>query len=126
MVNITTPYGLFLKAIRKSHKEIAAEMAQKLGVSRSYLFSVSMGRRNIPPDWTKKLRDVYELSAGEMQAMQQAIFDTTGIIELDLSGLPQSKRALAISFSRQLPSLNDPTTSEIQQILDSCKNSEKV
>ena len=66
-----------------------------------------MGRRNIPPDWTKKLRDVYELSAGEMQAMQQAIFDTTGIIELDLSGLPQSKRALAISFSRQLPSLND-------------------
>lgn len=101
-------------------------MAEKLSISRGYLFLVEAGKRSIPPDWAEKIRGLYGLVREEEEAMRKAISDTTGIIELDISGLSQPKRTLAISFSRQLPSLNDPAISEIQQILDNCKNSEKA
>lgn len=101
-------------------------MAEKLNISRGYLFLVEAGKRSVPSDWAEKIRGLYGLAQEEEAVMRKAISDTTGIIELDISDLSQPKRTLAISFSRQLPSLNDPAISEIQQILDNCKNSEKA
>ena len=98
-------------------------MAEKLNISRGYLFSVEAGKRNIPPSWLEKLRDKYGLTEEEVKTMRQSISDSATILEIDISGLPQSKRTLAISFSRQLPSLDDPATSKIQQILDKRKKS---
>lgn len=126
VVNIATPFGHFLKDLRSAHRETAQEMAEKLDISRGYLFLVEAGKRSIPPDWAEKIRGLYGLAWEEEKGMRKAILDTTGIIELDISGLPQPKRTLAISFSRQLPSLNDPAISEIQKILDKSKNPEKV
>lgn len=120
---IATPFGQFLKALRAAHGETAWEMAEKLNISRGYLFSVEAGKRNIPPSWLEKLRDKYGLTEEEVKTMRQSISDSATILEIDISGLPQSKRTLAISFSRQLPSLDDPATSKIQQILDKRKNS---
>ena len=118
---IATPFGQFLKALRAAHGETAWEMAEKLNISRGYLFSVEAGKRNIPPSWLEKLRDKYGLAEEEVKTMRQSISDSATILEIDISGLPQSKRTLAISFSRQLPSLDDPATSKIQQILDKRK-----
>lgn len=123
---IATPFGQFLKALRAAHGETAWEMAEKLNISRGYLFSVEAGKRNIPSNWPERLRDRYGLAEEEVKAMRQAILDSATIIELDVSRLSQSKKTLAHTFSRQLPSLNDPAISEIQQILDKSKNSEKV
>lgn len=125
VVNIATPFGQFLKDLRAAHRETAQGMAEKLGISRGYLFSVEAGKRNIPSNWPERLRDRYGLAEEEVKAMRQAILDSATIIELDVSRLSQSKKTLAHAFSRQLPSLDDPTTSKIQQILDNCKKSEK-
>lgn len=126
VVSIATPFGQFLKSLRVEHGETAQGMAEKLGISRGYLFSVEAGKRNIPSTWPERLRDRYGLAEEEVKAMRQAILDSATIIELDVSRLPQSKKTLAHTFSRQLSSLDDPATNEIQKILDKSKNSEKV
>ena len=95
---IATPFGQFLKALRAAHGETAWEMAEKLNISRGYLFSVEAGKRNIPPSWLEKLRDKYGLTEEEVKTMRQSISDSATILEIDISGLPQSKRTLAISF----------------------------
>lgn len=57
-----TPFGQLCSKIRIDHHERLRDMADKLGITHSYLSAIGHGKRKIPKDLPAKLIQHYKLS----------------------------------------------------------------
>lgn len=63
--------GLQIRLLREKHKESQSELAQKLGVSVSYLSMIEHGKRNATPDIINKIISLYpNMSKKEKRELQ--------------------------------------------------------
>lgn len=63
--------GLQIRLLREKHKDRQNELAQKLGVSASYLSMVEQGKRNITPNIINKVISLYpNMSQEEKEELQ--------------------------------------------------------
>lgn len=56
-----TEFGKFTRKLRIDNGELLKNMADKLGVSSSYLSSVETGKRKVPLEWADKISLLYSL-----------------------------------------------------------------
>jgi transcriptional regulator with XRE-family HTH domain len=56
-----TEFGKFTRKLRVDNDELLKYMADKLGVSSSYLSSVETGKRKTPVEWVDKISQLYNL-----------------------------------------------------------------
>lgn len=61
-----TDFGKELRKIRIDNNEFLKDMANKLGVTVSYLSAVENGKRDIPDEWLDKIINDYNLSKNEI------------------------------------------------------------
>lgn len=59
---MTTAFGKFCRKLRIDNNEIMKDMAEKLGVTASYLLAIEKGKRSIPTDWAEQIASLYELT----------------------------------------------------------------
>lgn len=57
-----TSFGKFLKKLRIDHNELQKDMAEKIGITGSYLSLIELGKRNIPKDAVSKIIKHYNLT----------------------------------------------------------------
>ena len=117
-----TPFGKFCRKLRIDKGELLKEMADKLGVTSSYLSAVENGRRNIPKDWAGKIASIYHLSEDQFNDLQSSIEESQSIIKVDLSGANAEQKNLMLAFAREFKDLSDETTTKIKNILLKSKN----
>lgn len=114
---MVTQFGKSLRNIRMDRGELLKEMAQKLGVTSSYLSAVEVGKRNIPQDWVQKIAALYELSEFETERLRQAAFQSANQIKLNLQNASPNSRDLAYAFAREFEDLSDGDYQAIMSIL---------
>ena len=56
-----TEFGKFSRKLRIENDELLRDMANKLGVTASYLSAVEIGKRNIPKKWEHIIVNAYQL-----------------------------------------------------------------
>ncbi len=56
-----TPFGRFLRKLRIDQGELMKDMADRLGVTASYLSAVEMGKKAVPDAWLPQLLAKYGL-----------------------------------------------------------------
>lgn len=98
--------------------ELLLDMAKKLDVSPAFLSGVENGKRKIPEAWLSKISDLYRLSKERSARMKECYYDSNNEIEIELNGLQDSRRSLAIAFARKLSSISQSDLAKIQKILD--------
>lgn len=119
-----TSIGRFLRKLRIDQGEILKDMAEKLGVTVSFLSAVENGKKKMPSVWNKKICDLYNLSAGQRDAFTAAIADTEDSIEMNLYEATVGRRELAVSFARKFSEIDDFQAEEIKKILQGGKRKE--
>lgn len=112
-----TSLGRFLRKLRIDHCEILKDMADKLGVSVSFLSAVENGKKRMPSAWNTKLCDLYQLTPEQKQTFTAAIADTEESLEMDFYGVAVSKRELAVSFARKFSDFDEGQMEAIKRIL---------
>lgn len=117
-----TSLGRFLRKLRIDQGEILKDMADKLGVSVSFLSAVENGKKRMPPVWNTKLCDIYQLTQDQKMAFTTAIAETEESFELDFYGVATGSRELAISFARKFPDFDEAQVAEIKKILQGEKD----
>ena len=70
---MTTELGKFLRKLRIDKNEILLDMANKLGVSPSFLSSVEIGKRQMPPMWNIRICKLYALTDAQKATLEQVI-----------------------------------------------------
>lgn len=68
-----TPIGKFLRHLRTDRDEQLSEMAEKLGISKSFLSTVEHGTRPAPQKMINLLATKYELSEHERVELAEAV-----------------------------------------------------
>jgi transcriptional regulator with XRE-family HTH domain len=115
-------FGKFLRKIRIDRGELLRDMAEKLGVTASYLSAVETGKRNIPETWVDMLVDLYRLDAATQMAISEAAARSAKAIKLELGAASVEKREAAVMFARQFDGLDESDAIQIRELLTSFIN----
>jgi transcriptional regulator with XRE-family HTH domain len=117
-----TEFGRYLRKLRIDCGELIRDMAEKLGVTASYLSAVETGKRNIPEAWVKKISILYKLDSTAKAALEQAAINSTRIIKMNIDQSLPNHRKTAVLFAREFENLEESVITQIQEIL---RNSSK-
>jgi len=112
-----TDLGRFLRKIRIDHGEILKDMADKFGVTSSYLSAVENGKRAIPEVWEEIILRNYPLDERQQQELHKAVIESIGTINLNMSKTNYTNKEVAFSFARKVGDLSEDKLLEIKRIL---------
>lgn len=110
-----TEISKILKVIRAEHGIYLQDMADTLGVSRSYLSMIETGKNPMPEEWIYKLQKTYHISEEKVKALQQLVCTREGIQLLPNN---DAERELALTLARRLNNLEDAKVAALQALLD--------
>ena len=112
-----TELGKFLRKLRIDHSEILKDMADKLGVTVSFLSAVENGKKHMPSMWNKAICLLYDLNDAQIEEFTNAIAKTENRIEMDLSDVNSSQKKLAVSFARKLSNFDERQINHFTELL---------
>lgn len=113
-----TTFGKLLRKIRIDHGEILKNMADKLGVSPSFLSAVEVGRKNAPSGWSDIIADSYHLSVEQRRELKEAEQEAVVSIKIDFINAEQMQRTAAFIFAREFNSMSDETAEQVIRLLN--------
>ena len=113
-----TSLGKRLRKIRIDNDEITLNMAEKLGISISYLSAIEHGKRNIPNDFIQKLFDKYQLSEEMKTLIQKDVVDYSGEMKLIMSQMNEQQQELSLLYARKINKLNDKQIKKMRRFLN--------
>lgn len=112
-----TSIGKFLRKLRIDRGEILRDMAEKLGVTVSFLSAVENGKKRMPSSWNRKICELYLLNKEQRDDFTLAIAETEECIEMSINDAPMERRELAVSFARKFSDFDDSQVEAIKKIL---------
>lgn len=112
-----TPFGKFSRKLRIDNGELLKDMADKLGVTSSYLSAVENGKRNVPHEWIDKISDLYSLSAEDRNDLMQAVHASQKVVKIDFEGISSEDRNIILALAREFKSLDEGDKAKIKDIL---------
>lgn len=94
-------------------------MAQKLGVSMSYLSAIENGKRPIPQGWRDELVRLYSLTDRNTRDLDASIYQSFQEIKitLDLNRFSGADRDRLIAFARRYDALGDEAMISLSELL---------
>jgi|LSQX01.2.fsa_nt_gb transcriptional regulator with XRE-family HTH domain len=104
---MATKYGIELRKMRLERGETLRDMANKVGLSISYLSSIENGLRNIPSDLTKKIVEIYSLNKEEVIKLENAEKASVKEVKIKLESLNKEQKELALLLSRKLQDVDN-------------------
>lgn len=113
-----TEYGKYLRKLRVDSNETMKDMAEKFGVTVSYLSAVELGKREIPSSWNSKLFDNYQLDKVKISELNSSYATTINEIKFNLQGYDTYERKLVASFARQLDLFKLEDFKELESLLN--------
>jgi transcriptional regulator with XRE-family HTH domain len=117
-LSMLTLFGKFCRKLRIDNGELLKNMADKLGVTPSYLSAVETGKRNVPMEWPEKLSILYSLDARNKDALNRAMQESQLTLKFDLNEMRKDERNLVLAFARELKGLGEDERKKIQSILN--------
>ena len=116
-----TEIGKFLKKLRIDQGEVLLTMAQKLGVTPSFLSTVELGKKKMPYEWNLKIRSAYRLTPSQEDALD-AISASEKAVILDFGEASPNAKKLAVSFARSFSDLTDEQLDAIKKLMQNEEN----
>lgn len=113
-----TNFGKELRKLRIDNDELLKNMADKLGVTISYLSAVEHGKREVPDDWIDTISELYQLSDAEKDNLEDLAYMSKNKVSIDLLEVNDKKKNTALAFARKFDNLSDEEINKINKILN--------
>ncbi len=118
MGTINTALGKELRKMRIDAGEVLKTMADKLGVTSSYLSAIEVGKRTMSDKLLNNLQEVYQLSEEMMLTLRSAIEKDKPAVEINLTEATKKQRSVALAFARTFRDLDQETLESISKLLN--------
>jgi len=109
-------FGIFTRKLRIETGQRLKDMADKLGISSSYLSATEIGKRPIPVKWLDILKTEYNLSHEQYLELERSYENSLDSINIDLNQKDDSDKDLILSFARNFDSLDDKNKEYLRKI----------
>lgn len=118
-----TSFGKFCRKLRIDNGELLKDMADKLGVTSSYLSAVENGKRNVPQKWVKIITDLYSLDEDQENELRISARESQNTVKVDFKGFSMEDKSDFMALARQFKDLDESDKVTIKKIL--LKNKQK-
>lgn len=112
-----TLFGKICRKLRIDNGELLKEMADKLGVSSSYLSAVENGKRSVPHQWLETIAEIYSLSKSQKKELKEAYEESQLTMKMELTGYDNKEKNLIMAFAREFKDLDEENRDKIRKIL---------
>lgn len=112
-----TEFGRVLRKLRIDRNELSKDMAQRLGVTASYLSAVEHGKREIPSNWIMEIASMYDLNNDDILDLEEAAKKSALSIKIDLKGEDPNKIELANAFARRLTDFEQDDVDKMMEFI---------
>jgi len=113
-----TEFGKYLRRLRIESGELLKCMAEKLGVTSSYLSAIETGKRNIPDGWVEKISQLYNLDIIEQDQLKDAAINSAREITMDLQNMISKRKETVLLFARKFDEIDDSAIEKIRKLLN--------
>jgi transcriptional regulator with XRE-family HTH domain len=98
-----TPFGIATRKLRLDKGLRLLDLAERLGLSSSFVSAVETGKKPIPPDYVASVVGAMGLNTDEAAELQRAADRSKSAVDVD--GLHGAQRELVAAFARKLDGL---------------------
>lgn len=112
-----TEFGKFSRKLRIEHDELLKDMADKLGVTASYLSAVEIGKRNIPKKWEEVIVKAYHLDNTKALELRESIEYSSKVINIKAEELDKEDKNLILMLARKVSELDETDKNNLREIL---------
>lgn len=116
-----TQFGKFCRKLRIDNGELLKDMADKLGVTASYLSAVENGKRNVPREWAEKIVDLYYFDNEERNELLEAIELSQKEVVIEVESLNTNDKKFLAAFAREFKGLDEDEKIQIKNIFTNRK-----
>ena len=95
-----TEFGKVMRIIRINAGDSMRDMAQKIGMSATYLSAIETGKRNIPANMEELLFKNYDFSETDKKKIKSAIESSAVQVKIDLTEMAEKKKKLIYSITK--------------------------
>jgi transcriptional regulator with XRE-family HTH domain len=103
MIHMITPFGIATRKLRLDKGLRLLDMAEKLGLSSSFISAVETGKKPIPAGYVESVIRVLRLTPPEALELRRAADRSKTVVDVD--GLQGTQRELVAAFARKLDDL---------------------
>lgn len=115
-----TPFGVFVRKLRLDNDERLKDMAERMGVSSTYLSSVEYGRRVVPVSWVDKIKELYHLETDDAESLGEAV-RTSRLLhanKVDVSHLSEDDKYMIGKIVENLPDFTEAKRKNLRNMID--------
>ncbi|WP_270505595.1 helix-turn-helix domain-containing protein [Paraclostridium sordellii] len=112
-----TEFGKFSRKLRIENGELLKTMAEKLGVTSSYLSAVEIGKRNIPKTWEEKIVRAYNLDEENLIELRHSMEHSRKVIEINVENYDKDEKDIVLMLARRMDNLNEKEKEDLKKIL---------
>lgn len=117
-----TEISKILKIIRAEHGIYLQDMADMLGVTRSYVSRIEVGKAPMPEEWIYRFQKEYHIPEETVKKLQQLVC-TRDRVQLFPNN--DAQRELLLKLARRLNHLDGVKTEALQALLDQDESEQK-
>ena len=109
--------GKILRKLRIDNNEYLKDMAEKTGVSVSYLSAVENETKKISESLINKIIDIYKLDKGQEDELRVASIEANKEVSINTDKLDDSKIDLTYHFARYVDRISPEAVKKIKDVL---------
>lgn len=114
-----TAFGRIVRKYRIDAGVTASDMAEKLGVSLSYLSAVEFGKKKLTQSFTEKVIDYFKVwEELDINAIVLAADLSQDEIRIDVTQKADEEKVLIASFLRTVETLPDKQKQRVRELLE--------
>lgn len=113
-----TLFGRLIRKHRIDNGVVLKEMADSIGVSSAYVSAIELGKKNITEEFILKVFTYFQLSNSEIQELKKAASMSQPALKIDLQGVEDEDRELAVCFARKYHALSPARKQKLLKLLE--------
>ena len=110
-------FGIELRKFRATKGESLRQMASKLGISAAFLSAMEVGRKPIPTDYAKRIKDLYDLSEEDYTNLYNSIMETNQHVEIEIDKMNEAQKEVSLVFARKIETADPELIEKLRKAL---------
>lgn len=114
-------FGIYIRKIRKENNESLRTMANRLGISASFLSEMEVGKKTVPIEYVNVISEMYQLNGEELIKLENSIIETNESVDINVES-NESKVETSLVFTRRIKNVDNDLVKKLMDVLNDDKN----
>lgn len=111
-------FGITMRKFRENTHESLRTMATKLGISAAFLSAMEVGRKTVPLEYAKEIKDLYNLSEEEYNEIYDSIVETNEKVSIEIKEMNEAQKQVSMVFARKIKNADPELVEKLRKALE--------